>query len=95
MEQTRAVASGQTGPAALHPRVPSRPQAAERPADDAARGEHVHSEPAPPPPATPPAAAGGGAAPKLPRRHSVRAQVLTALREALISGELAVGEVYS
>lgn len=32
---------------------------------------------------------------KQPERHSVRAQVLTALREALLSGELAPGEVYS
>lgn len=45
-----------------------------------ARGEHVHSEPA---------------APKPPQRHSVRGQVLAALREALLSGELAPGQVYS
>nr|WP_107393517.1 GntR family transcriptional regulator [Streptomyces abyssalis] len=32
---------------------------------------------------------------KLPERHSVRGQVLAALREALLSGELAPGEVYS
>lgn len=32
---------------------------------------------------------------KQPVRHSVRAQVLSALREALFSGELAPGEVYS
>ncbi|NLU72619.1 GntR family transcriptional regulator [Streptomyces sp. HNM0575] len=32
---------------------------------------------------------------KQPERHSVRAQVLTALRAALLSGELAPGEVYS
>ncbi|WP_314178559.1 GntR family transcriptional regulator [Streptomyces winkii] len=32
---------------------------------------------------------------KQPERHSVRAQVLAALREALLSGELAPGEVYS
>jgi DNA-binding GntR family transcriptional regulator len=31
----------------------------------------------------------------LPERHSVRAQVLAALRDALASGELACGEVYS
>ena len=30
-----------------------------------------------------------------PTRHSVRAQVLSSLREALVSGELAPGEVYS
>ncbi|MFH8344174.1 GntR family transcriptional regulator [Streptomyces sp. NPDC018045] len=32
---------------------------------------------------------------KQPQRHSVRGQVLAALREALISGELIPGEVYS
>lgn len=32
---------------------------------------------------------------KQPQRHSVRGQVLAALREALISGELRPGEVYS
>jgi DNA-binding GntR family transcriptional regulator len=32
---------------------------------------------------------------KLPERHSVRAQVLAALRAALLSGELAPGQVYS
>ncbi|WP_460112537.1 GntR family transcriptional regulator [Streptomyces platensis] len=33
--------------------------------------------------------------PAAPRRHSVRAQVLAALRRALVDGELAPGEVYS
>ncbi|WP_258016167.1 GntR family transcriptional regulator [Streptomyces sp. AJS327] len=47
-----------------------------------ARGEHVHSEPRPP-------------GVPLPRRHSVRAQVLGALREALLTGDLAPGQVYS
>jgi DNA-binding GntR family transcriptional regulator len=32
---------------------------------------------------------------RLPQRHSVRAQILNALREALVSGELVPGEVYS
>ncbi|QHF96296.1 GntR family transcriptional regulator [Streptomyces sp. NHF165] len=50
------------------------------------RGEHVHSEP-PAPDIAPPRPA--------PRRHSVRDQVLEALRAALLSGELAPGEVYS
>ncbi|MBW1600652.1 GntR family transcriptional regulator [Streptomyces sp. JJ66] len=49
-------------------------------AGQAARGEHVHSE---------------SHRPRLPRRHSVRAQVLNALREKLHSGELAPGQVYS
>lgn len=50
------------------------------PATEAVRGEHVHSEPDPP---------------RAPQRHSVRAQVLSALREALLGGELVPGEVYS
>ncbi|MFC8915297.1 GntR family transcriptional regulator [Streptomyces sp. NPDC047821] len=44
------------------------------------RGEHTHSEPP---------------APRLVQRHSVRGQVLDALRTALVSGELVPGEVYS
>ncbi|NBE55862.1 GntR family transcriptional regulator [Streptomyces boluensis] len=44
-----------------------------------ARGEHTHAE-----------------QPRLPvQRHSVRGQVLEALRAALVGGELAPGEVYS
>ncbi|MEN8652661.1 GntR family transcriptional regulator [Streptomyces sp. 21So2-11] len=45
-----------------------------------ARGEHTHSEPA---------------APRTVQRHSVRGQILDALRAALVSGELVPGEVYS
>ncbi|MGW7368742.1 GntR family transcriptional regulator, partial [Streptomyces sp. NPDC054841] len=45
------------------------------------RGEHTHSEP--PAPGT------------VVRRHSVRGQILQALRAALVSGELRPGEVYS
>ncbi|MEU1127250.1 GntR family transcriptional regulator [Streptomyces sp. NPDC005899] len=45
-----------------------------------ARGEHTH---------------GGPAAPSAVRRHSVRGQVLDALRAALVDGELTPGEVYS
>ncbi|MEV6549002.1 GntR family transcriptional regulator [Streptomyces sp. NPDC051597] len=44
-----------------------------------ARGEHTHSEPP---------------APRV-RRHSVRGQILEALRAALVDGELVPGEVYS
>lgn len=44
------------------------------------RGEHTHSEPPAPLPV---------------RRHSVRGQILAALRAALVSGELAPGGVYS
>ncbi|WP_433405269.1 GntR family transcriptional regulator [Streptomyces sp. CA-146814] len=57
-----------------------RPQDADR-ADgvDRARGEHTHSEPP---------------APRV-IRHSVRGQILEALRTALVDGELIPGQVYS
>ncbi|WP_165990099.1 GntR family transcriptional regulator [Streptomyces sp. YIM 98790] len=45
--------------------------------------------------ATAPDPAAGPAARPLPARHSVRAQILQALRGALASGELKPGEVYS
>ncbi|MER8044724.1 GntR family transcriptional regulator [Streptomyces sp. NPDC094032] len=48
------------------------------------RGEHTHSEPPAP-----------GLVPRAVRRHSVRAQILDALRTALVGGELVPGEVYS
>ncbi|WP_340556779.1 GntR family transcriptional regulator [Streptomyces sp. GSL17-111] len=47
-----------------------------------ARGEHVH-------------AAEGAPPRRMPRRHSVRGQILSALREALLGGELVPGRVYS
>lgn len=47
-----------------------------------ARGEHTHSEPP-------------GLAPRTVQRHSVRGQILEALRAALVDGELIPGEVYS
>lgn len=46
-----------------------------------ARGEHTHGEPPPPRPVV--------------RRHSVRGQILDALRAALVDGELIPGQVYS
>ncbi|MGW0774082.1 GntR family transcriptional regulator [Streptomyces sp. NPDC002835] len=52
-----------------------------RPAlQEQARGEHTHSEPP---------------APRLVQRHSVRGQILDALRTALVDGDLVPGEVYS
>lgn len=57
------------------------PSARER-VPEQARGGHTHSEPPPP-------------APRLVQRHSVRGQILDALRAALVSGELVPGEVYS
>ncbi|MFD7441281.1 GntR family transcriptional regulator [Streptomyces sp. NPDC059909] len=48
---------------------------------DQVRGEHTHSEPP---------------APRVTvQRHSVRGQILEALRAALVTGELAPGEIYS
>ncbi|MBT2364191.1 GntR family transcriptional regulator [Streptomyces sp. ISL-10] len=46
------------------------------------RGEHTHGEASAP-------------APRLVRRHSVRTQILEALRIALVDGDLVPGEVYS
>ncbi|MFP3987201.1 GntR family transcriptional regulator [Streptomyces sp. E11-3] len=54
--------------------------AADRVSEQPVRGEHTHSEPP---------------APVMPVRHSVRGQILEALRAALLDGELAPGEVYS
>ncbi|MET8677883.1 GntR family transcriptional regulator [Streptomyces sp. NPDC004647] len=76
-------------------RAPVPAQAQAVPPNEAARGEHGHSEPPPPvllsgvrdPVRSPPR--------RLPQRHSVRGQVLDALRCALVSGELTPGEVYS
>ncbi|MEB3960776.1 GntR family transcriptional regulator [Streptomyces kunmingensis] len=59
--------------------------AAPVPAPGRSRGEHTHSEP------PTPRFAGRGTV----ERTSVRGQVLDALRAALLSGELAPGEVYS
>ncbi len=55
-----------------------------------ARGEHTHDE-------SEYGYAPGTARParRMPQRYSVRGQVLDALRKALVSGELAPGEVYS
>ncbi|SCK42786.1 GntR family transcriptional regulator [Streptomyces sp. WMMB 322] len=123
MEQTAADAPVPAGDAALQPQRPPLPAPAgqQHPAgagDQGARGEHVHSEPAPPAtgavtPGEPEGSGAAGQVPesrlpggrpsrfrrarpvKQPERYSVRAQVLKALREALLSGELAPGEVYS
>ncbi|WP_435973430.1 GntR family transcriptional regulator [Streptomyces sp. Qhu_M48] len=65
-------------------RAPRTPRPPARRAEGV-RGEHTHGQPAGP------AAAAG------PRvvRHSVRGQILDALRTALVGGELVPGEVYS
>ncbi|GGZ60429.1 GntR family transcriptional regulator [Streptomyces inusitatus] len=105
MEQARP---GETASSPLpHPARPAatpRPRASVRPASapvpaplgapsDAtrpgalgtARGEHTHSEPPAP----------RGPAAHTVQRHSVRGQILKALRAALAEGELVPGEVYS
>ncbi|MET9364867.1 GntR family transcriptional regulator [Streptomyces sp. NPDC006632] len=50
-----------------------------------ARGEHTHNE----------HTHGGPPPPRAVHRHSVRGQILAALRTALVDGDLAPGEVYS
>lgn len=89
MEQIRTEAPVQAPPGApsgvppvAAPPVPGPGPAAAVPS---ARGEHVHDDV--------PVPAAGGRCP--PRRHSVRAQVLSALRQALAAGDLAAGQVYS
>ncbi|MFE2941941.1 GntR family transcriptional regulator [Streptomyces sp. NPDC059255] len=73
-------------------------------AREPARGEHTHSDRSVAPPArrtetAAGAAAGAGDRSGDPghsvRRHSVRGQILAALRDALVGGELVPGEVYS
>ncbi|QEU71421.1 GntR family transcriptional regulator [Streptomyces nitrosporeus] len=88
MEEVPVEQAGTRGDAA----TPARVLAGHSPGPDRAsgrvpgqaRGEHAHGEP----PA--PRAASGAV-----RRHSVRGQVLDALRAALVEGELTPGEVYS
>lgn len=91
--QTRPAARDDDG-AARGEHVHSEPSAPPAPV--------VPPEPAvpgiPPVPAPAPAPTGGtgpAAGPRLPRRHSVRGQILAALRDALLCGELAPGEVHS
>src|SRR5437016_557987 len=64
---------------------PSAPVPAPASVPEQSRGEHTHSEPPAP----------GLAARGAVERTSVRGQVLDALRAALVSGDLAPGEVYS
>ncbi|MER5443316.1 GntR family transcriptional regulator [Streptomyces sp. NPDC002790] len=63
----------------------SPPASAPAAVPEQSRGEHTHSEPPAP----------GSAARGAVERTSVRGQVLDALRAALVSGDLAPGEVYS
>ncbi|WP_395364801.1 GntR family transcriptional regulator [Streptomyces sp. YH02] len=70
-------------------RVPE--QARGIPRAESVRGEHTHCEP------DAPGAAPAAVPAPAPRvvRHSVRGQILDALRTALVGGELVPGEVYS
>jgi DNA-binding GntR family transcriptional regulator len=70
-------------PGPEQPRIPAQSARAAR-APEGARGEHTHSEPPAP-----------GTAPRTVQRHSVRGQILEALRTALVDGDLIPGEVYS
>lgn len=87
MEQGRARETA--APPFGSPRVPAQARVEGDPftvvrdrAPEAVRGEHTHSEP--PAPQV-----------RQVRRHSVRGQILEALRAALVDGELVPGEVYS
>lgn len=62
------------------PAGPAGPVAPSGRVPEQARGEHTHSEPP---------------APRTVQRHSVRGQILDALRAALVDGELVPGQVYS
>lgn len=67
-------------------RVPAQaPGPGRAPASERARGEHPRGENLP----------GEPTARRAVRRHSVRGQILDALRTALVDGELAPGRVYS
>ncbi|MFF8290075.1 GntR family transcriptional regulator [Streptomyces sp. NPDC016309] len=86
MEQgrTRDTAPSHPAPDQARDRAPEQargpePHAAVR-VPEQTRGEHTHAEPS---------------APRPVQRHSVRGQVLDALRTALVGGELVPGEVYS
>lgn len=91
MEQgsTRGRTTGRPAPAAYGD------PAATRVPEQTARGEHTHSEPPAPDPGPDPGFGPGPGEPRTVRRHSVRGQILQALRTALVGGELVPGEVYS
>ncbi|MFF3325590.1 GntR family transcriptional regulator [Streptomyces sp. NPDC002889] len=79
MEQARARDAAATQPHACA-RVPEQAGTTRPRIPEQARGEHTHSEPP---------------APHTVQRHSVRGQILEALRTALVDGDLTPGEVYS
>ncbi|WP_326609963.1 GntR family transcriptional regulator [Streptomyces scopuliridis] len=81
-------------PGASGPSEASAPGARRVP--EQVRGEHTHSEPdrSGCPSQSPSQSQPSSPSPPV-RRHSVRGQILDALRTALVSGELVPGEVYS
>ncbi|MFF4096991.1 GntR family transcriptional regulator [Streptomyces sp. NPDC001834] len=108
MEQVGACGQARPPSLPVSVRVPGQARGAQPRPDrvpDQARGEHTHVEPSrarPPDPPVEPAPAVLSAQPSTQpsprpavRRHSVRGQVLDALRAALADGQLVPGEVYS
>ncbi|MFI0985557.1 GntR family transcriptional regulator [Streptomyces exfoliatus] len=86
-QSTEATRGAERERGAARPRGAGRPPGGAARRAEYARGEHTHDEPAPSP-------SGGAPAPRVVR-HSVRGQILDALRTALVGGELVPGEVYS
>ncbi|MGW1513130.1 GntR family transcriptional regulator [Streptomyces sp. NPDC002394] len=87
-----------TGPLGASARVPEQ----QTRGTETARGEHTHGEPTSGAEgrrdglaAGTPRVESGALGPRVVHRHSVRGQVLEALRTALVGGELRPGEVYS
>ncbi|MFE3592629.1 GntR family transcriptional regulator [Streptomyces niveus] len=88
MEQGRARDDASGLSSTGRPQVGGPPRVPEQ-----ARGEHTHDTPRPTPAA--PSDPSEPGVRRTVRRHSVRGQILDALRTALVSGELVPGEVYS
>lgn len=88
MEQGRARDDAPALSGTGRPQVGGPPRVPEQ-----ARGEHTHDTPRPT--SADPATPSEPGVRRTVRRHSVRGQILDALRTALVSGELVPGEVYS
>ncbi|MFG2627443.1 GntR family transcriptional regulator [Streptomyces sp. NPDC048473] len=82
MEQGRAREQARPSYASVAPATtPASVRVPEQARVEQVRGEHTHSEPPAPRPVV--------------QRHSVRGQILDALRAALVDGQLVPGQVYS
>lgn len=79
--------------AARRPAAPAAAAPGQPPGHERVRGAHPHAEPGAE--AAPGRAEGLPRPRRLPERHTVRDQVLQALRGALVTGELRPGAVYS